>query len=262
MHGRARGRMSTPATGCGSRPIPRESDGPFTFWGDDTGVSENQRAFFRIDVVVPTVVRRLDAGGEAWDEFGGETIDVSAGGVLLAGSEPAPEEHLVEVVLRSGEPSLDVTARGRVVRSDRAADGAWLSAVRFERIPSATERELVRFCFQKEAETAKRVSTVRISVAIPVVLESAAGELHRGSTVNLCADGTRIAAPVEATEGQDVIVRFDERWFGRDLILPATVGPLDERGADLAFGDITRADRAAINRLVIAEERKQRRICA
>jgi PilZ domain-containing protein len=254
--------MSARATACGSRPIPRESDADLTFWGDDTDVSENQRAFFRIDVAVPTVVRRLDAGGEAWDEFGGETIDLSAGGVLLAGSEPAPEEHLVEVVLRSGEPHLDVTARGRVVRSDRASDGAWLSAVRFERIPSATERELVRFCFQKEAETAKRVSTVRISVAIPVIVESGTREPHHGGTVNLCSDGTKPAAPVELAEGQEVVVRFDERWFGRELVLPARVGPVDKHGADLAFGEVSRADRAAINRLVIAEERKQRRTAA
>lgn len=227
-------------------------------------MSDNQRAFFRIDVVVPAVVRRLDAGGEPWDEYGGETIDLSAGGVLLAGSEPAPEEHLVEVVLRSGEPALDVIARGRVVRCDRAPDGAWLSAVRFERIPSTTERELVRFCFQKEAETAKRVSHVRISIwiAIPVVIEGHDGELHRGSTINLCADGTKVAAPCPVTEGEDVVVRFDERWFGRDLMLAATVAPIDKRGADLAFGEVARADRAAINRLVIAEERKQRRICA
>ena len=225
-------------------------------------MSENQRAFFRIDVAVPAVVRRLDAKGEAWDEFGGETIDLSAGGVLLAGSEPAPEEHLVEVVLRSGEPALDVTARGRVVRSDRAVDGAWLSAVRFERVPSATERELVRFCFQKEAETAKRVSTVRISVAIPVVVEHSGGELHRGSTINLCADGTKLAPPCPVTEHEDVVVRFDERWFGRDLILPAEAVRVDKTGVDLAFAELPRADRAAINRLVIAEERKQRRICA
>jgi c-di-GMP-binding flagellar brake protein YcgR len=225
-------------------------------------MSENQRAFFRIDVAVPAVVRRLDAGGEAWDEFGGETIDLSAGGVLLAGSEPAPEEHLVEVVLRSGEPPLDVTVRGRVVRSDRAADGAWLSAVSFERIPSTTERELVRFCFQKEAETAKRVSTVRISIAIPVVVERAEGELLPGSTINLCADGTKLAPSCPVAEHEDVVVRLDERWFGRDLILPAQAARVDKTGVDLAFGEIPRADRAAINRLVIAEERKQRRICA
>ncbi len=230
--------------------------------GDHSIVSDNQRAFFRIDVVVPAVVRRLDSGGEAWDEFGGETIDLSAGGVLLAGSEPAPEEHLVEVVLRSGEPALDVTARGRVVRSDRAPDGAWLSAIRFERLPSTSERELVRFCFRKEAETAKRVSHVRISIAIPVLVEGADGALHHGSTINLCADGAKIAAPCPISDGEHVTVRFDERWFGRDLALPARAGPLDKRGADLAFDEMSRADRAAINRLVIAEERKQRRICA
>jgi hypothetical protein len=38
--------------------------------------------------------------------------------------------------------------------------------------------------------------------------------------------------------------------------------PVARPGADLAFGEVTRADRAAINRLVIAEERKQRRIRA
>jgi c-di-GMP-binding flagellar brake protein YcgR len=225
-------------------------------------VTENQRAFFRIDIVVPAVLRRLDAAGEAWDEFGGETIDLSAGGVLVAGSEPTPEEHLVEVVLRSGEPPLDVTARGRVVRSDRAPDGAWLSAIRFERTPSTTERELVRFCFQKEAETAKRVSHVRISIAIPIVLESATGALHRASTINLCVDGAKVAAPCPVTEGEPLTVRFDGRWFGRDLTLAAHTGPVDKRGADLVFDEMARADRAAINRLVIAEERKQRRMCA
>jgi hypothetical protein len=64
------------------------------------------------------------------------------------------------------------------------------------------------------------------------------------------------------TEGEHVTVRFDERWFGRDLMLPARAGPVDKRGADLVFDEMSRADRAAINRLVIAEERKQRRICA
>jgi c-di-GMP-binding flagellar brake protein YcgR len=166
------------------------------------------------------------------------------------------------VVLRSGEPPLDVTARGRVVRSDRAADGAWLSAVRFERVPPATEREPVRFCFQKEAETAKRVSTMRITVAIPVVVEHAGGEPHRGGTINLCADGMKLAPPCPVAENEEVVVRLDERRFGRDLILHAQAVRADTTGVELAFGEVPRADRAAINPLVIAEERKQRRICA
>jgi len=103
---------------------------------------------------------------------------------------------------------------------------------------------------------------VRISIAIPVVLEHAGGELHRGSTINLCADGTKLAPPCPVTESEDVVVRFDERWFGRDLILPAEAVRVDKTGVDLAFGEIPRADRAAINRVVIAEERKLRRISA
>jgi hypothetical protein len=64
------------------------------------------------------------------------------------------------------------------------------------------------------------------------------------------------------TDHERVVIRFDERWFGRDLVLPAEAVRVDKTGVDLAFEELPRADRAAINRLVIAEERKQRRLSA
>jgi hypothetical protein len=221
-------------------------------------VSENQRAFFRIDAAVAVVVRRLDCDGTSWDEFEGETVDLSAGGVLLTSQEFVPEGHCVEVALHSETPPLELTGTARVVRSWRRSGGSWLSGVCFERLAPQAERELLRFCFLKEREMAERVSNVRIEIAIPTRLQRDDSTIHRASTVNICADGARVTAPWEAARGEQVIVSFAEEWFGRELTLRAQVGRRDERGLDLEFSDTTRADRAAINQLIMAEERRRR----
>jgi hypothetical protein len=221
-------------------------------------VSENQRAFFRIDAVVPVVVRRLDCDGQPWDEFPGETVDLSAGGTLLTAAEFVPAGHTLEIDLRNPSPPLDLTGRGRVVRSWRRSDRSWLSAVCFERLGGQAERHLLQFCFLKEREMAERVSNVRIDIAIPARLERGDHTVHRASTVNICADGARVTAPWDADRGEELYVMFSEEWFGRELRLRAHVGRRDERGFDLEFVDPTRADRAAINQLIMAEERKRR----
>jgi hypothetical protein len=221
-------------------------------------VSENQRSFFRIDAVVAAVVRRLDADGAGWDEFTGETVDLSAGGVLLTSDDFVPEGHLIEVTLHSDSPPLSLTAKARVVRSWRRSTGSWLSGVCFERLAPQGERDLLKFCFMKEREMAERVSNVRIEIAIPARLERGDRSIHRASTVNICADGARVTAPWDADRGEQVIVSFSEEWFGRELTLRAHVGRRDERGFDLEFTDPTRADRAAINQLIMAEERRRR----
>jgi hypothetical protein len=222
-------------------------------------VSENQRAFFRIDAAVSVVVRRLDGDGHGWDEFTGETVDLSAGGVLLSADEPVPEGHHVEVSLHCESPPLALTGKGTVVRSWRKSTGSWLSGVCFERLAAHAERDLLRFCFMKEREMAERVSNVRIDIAIPAHLARGSdGTVHRSSTVNICADGARVTAPWDADRGEEVVVSFSEEWFGRELTLRAHVGRRDERGFDLEFCDTTRADRAAINQLIMAEERRRR----
>jgi PilZ domain len=221
-------------------------------------VIENQRAFFRIDAVVPVTARRLDDDGQVWDEFPGETVDISAGGALLTAKEFVPAGHGLEVELVSASPPLDLVARGRVVRSWRRSDGSWLSAVCFERVEGHAERQLLRFCFLKEREMAERVSNVRIEIAIPARLERADHSVHRASTVNISSDAARVTAPWPADRGEEVHVMFSEEWFGRELRLRAHVGRRDERSFDLEFVDPSRADRAAINQLIMAEERKRR----
>lgn len=223
-----------------------------------TVMSENQRAFFRIDAVVPVVVHRLDRDGNAWDEFAGETVDLSAGGLLLSANEYVPTGQAIEVVLSSALPPLELRSRARVVRSWRTATGKWLSGVCFERLASQAERDLVKFCFMKEREMAERVSNVRIDIAIPGRVQRGDRSTHRTSTVNICADGARVTATWEAERDEEVTLSFSEDWFGRELSILARVGRRDERGFDLEFCDPTRADRAAINQLIMAEERRRR----
>lgn len=221
-------------------------------------MSENQRSFFRIDACVAVVVRRLDSDGTEWDEFKGETVDLSAGGVLLTSEDFVPAGHRIEIVMHCDSPPLELEGKARVVRSWRRSTGSWLSGVCFDHLDPQAERELLRFCFQKEREMAERVSNVRIEIAIPARLQRDDRTIHRASTVNICADGARVTAPWEAARGEHVIVSFAEEWFGRKLTLRATIGRRDERGFDLEFSETTRADRAAINQLIMAEERRQR----
>jgi PilZ domain-containing protein len=221
-------------------------------------MSENQRAFFRIDAVVPVVVHRLDRDGIAWDEFSGETVDLSAGGLLLSAGEYVPTGQAIEVVISSTVPPLELRSRARIVRSWRTTTGEWLSGVCFERLGSQAERDLVKFCFLKEREMAERVSNVRIDIAIPARVQRSDRSVHRASTLNICADGARITAPWDADRDEEVTISFSEDWFGRALSIRARVGRRDERGFDLEFCDPTRADRAAINQLIMAEERRRR----
>ena len=105
---------------------------------------------------------------------------------------------------------------------------------------------------------AERVSNVRIEIAIPTRLERNDRSVHRASTINICADGARVTAPWDAERGEELTVCFSEDWFGRELSIVARVGRRDERGFDLEFCDPTRADKAAINQLIMAEERRRR----
>jgi hypothetical protein len=225
-------------------------------------VSGQQRAFFRIDVAIPVTIHRLDEEGQRWDSFDAETVDLSAGGAMLIGTEPVPVTHRIEIELSSDDPKIDLVCSAKVVRSQRSGEGSWITACSFERIGTATERELVQFCFAEERAIAQRVSNIRVSLEIPVMIEDAAGKIHKGNTVDMCADGSRVAISGSLRQNEPVTLIFSELWFSRQLCLPARTGTYDGRGIDFAFGELSRADRAAINRAVMAEERRRRRPAA
>jgi hypothetical protein len=90
-----------------------------------------------------------------------------------------------------------------------------------------------------------------------VRLECRDRAVHHASTENMCADGARVRTSWQADLNEEVTVAFDERWFGRELVMPAHVRRRGEHGVDLEFST-TRADRAAINQLVMADERRRR----
>jgi hypothetical protein len=225
-------------------------------------VSGQQRAFFRIDVAIPVTIHRLDQGGQRWDDFDAETVDLSAGGAMLIGPEPVPVTDRIEIELSSDDPKIDLVCTARVVRSQRTGEASWITACSFERVGSATERELVQFCFAEERAIAQRVSNIRVSLEIPVMIEDGGGKIHRGNTVDMCADGSRVATSSTLKRDEPVTLIFSELWFSRQLCLPARTGTYDGRGIDFAFGELSRADRAAINRAVMAEERRRRRPAA
>jgi len=227
-----------------------------------SSVSGQQRAFFRIDVAIPVTVHRLDQGGQRWDSFDAETVDLSAGGAMLIGSEPVPVTDRIEIELSSDDPKIDLVCSARVVRSQRTGQGSWITACSFERVGTATERELVQFCFAEERAIAQRVSNIRVSLEIPVMIEDSGGKIHKGNTVDMCADGSRVATSATLKRDEQVTLIFSELWFSRQLCLPARTGSYDGRGIDFGFGELSRADRAAINRAVMAEERRRRRPAA
>ncbi len=51
----------------------------------------------------------------------------------------------------------------------------------------------MQFCFAEERAIAQRVSNIRVSLEIPVMIEDSGGKIHKGDTVDMCADGSRVA---------------------------------------------------------------------
>ena len=98
-----------------------------------------EREYVRIKAARPLLVYRV---GDQM-EVPSYTVDVSGGGLLLAGPDNLKrgDEIQFTLTIRPGEPP--VTGRGRVVRKDVQGRGA----VEFEQISELDRRRLVRFIF-------------------------------------------------------------------------------------------------------------------
>jgi hypothetical protein len=105
-----------------------------------------RRDHVRADAVRPATVAL--AGGEHVDTW---TLNVSAGGVLMAGPASLRVGDTVWVRLRLSDGHPPIAVEGRVARETREG----FRAVRIEAILDADREMLVRFVFEREREARK-----------------------------------------------------------------------------------------------------------
>jgi hypothetical protein len=118
---------------------------------------EQRRYHVRVIGEWPVVCHRLTSDGLLGDPFGAETVDLSAGGMLIVTDEllyrPAKMAALLDMV----EPRLVV--RGSVVRAG-GRDGRHLCAMRFDALPASTTFALSRFVLLQVRERGQASSPV------------------------------------------------------------------------------------------------------
>lgn len=123
----------------------RAPEGTIAFTADREGRVDNLRASPRLDVQLPV---RVSAGGRTIE---GHTLNVSAGGALLAGGSFGPRDGAVEVAIQMPQGGREVNARGIVVRALPQGTG-----IRFTDIEPAARDHLDTFVLSIRAALARR----------------------------------------------------------------------------------------------------------
>lgn len=114
---------------------------------------EQLREFFRVDVTAPLVARPALPGNALPDEkewaLTGETIDVSASGLLVIFSEPIEQGELVRVeLILPTEDTLPIQAVAHVVRNKKITKNQHQIALHFDRIKSEDRDRIMACCFE------------------------------------------------------------------------------------------------------------------
>jgi hypothetical protein len=123
----------------------RAQVGTIAFTADREGRVDNLRASPRLDVQLPV---RVSVGGQTLDSH---TLNVSAGGALLAGNAFGPRDGAVEVTIQMPQDGPEVRARGLVVRA--LPEGTGIS---FTDIEPAAREHLDSFVLNIRAALARR----------------------------------------------------------------------------------------------------------
>jgi hypothetical protein len=120
-------------------------EGTIAFTANREGRVDNLRASPRLDVQLPV---RVSAGGRTTESH---TLNVSAGGALLAGGPFGPRDGAVEVTIQMPQGGREVNARGIVVRALPEGTG-----IRFTDIEPAARDHLDTFVLSIRAALARR----------------------------------------------------------------------------------------------------------
>jgi c-di-GMP-binding flagellar brake protein YcgR len=105
----------------------------------------------------PVVCHRLTSDGLLGEPFQAETVDLSAGGMLMVTDERLYRPAKMAAMLDMIEPRLML--RGSVVRAG-GRDGRHLCAMRFEPLPASTIFTLSRFVLLQVRERGQASSPV------------------------------------------------------------------------------------------------------
>jgi hypothetical protein len=123
----------------------RALQGTVAFTADREGRIDNLRASPRLDVQLPVTV---SVGGQTHETH---TLNVSAGGALLAGTMFGPRDGAVEVTIQMPQDGPEVRARGLIVRA--LPDG---TGIQFTDIDPADRDQLDSMVLSIRAALARR----------------------------------------------------------------------------------------------------------
>jgi PilZ domain len=107
-----------------------------------------RREFVRVEASQPVVL----IGEEAGSALSAHAIELSGGGMLLAGSAALPLDASVRFTLNLGPGHLPISGLGHVVR----VEGSGRYAVAFDAITHADRQRLIHFIFQRQRDALAR----------------------------------------------------------------------------------------------------------
>jgi c-di-GMP-binding flagellar brake protein YcgR len=118
---------------------------------------EQRRYHVRVIGEWPVICHRLTSDGLLGEPFRAETVDLSAGGMLVVTDERLYRPAKMAALLDMVEPRL--VMRGSVVRAG-GRDGRHLCAMRFDTPPASTTFALSRFVLLQVKERGQAASPV------------------------------------------------------------------------------------------------------
>ncbi|HEY0387866.1 MAG TPA: PilZ domain-containing protein [Gaiellales bacterium] len=183
-------------------------------------MERERRAFLRVETDIAVACSELQADGGRSDPVPRAALNLSAGGVKLAG---APDARLavgsrqwLEIEFRN--PRFLVFTAAEVVRMD--ADG---EALRFDPLEEYTEQRVVRWVYAQDRRLFERHAQARIPLRLRAVCRRVAPsgdavEEFAAATVDFALDGVRVRTERVVPEGALVDLELD---FG-DRLPPFT----------------------------------------
>jgi hypothetical protein len=192
-----------------------------------------RRAFLRVETEVDVSASLLTEDGTRGEAFAGQTVDLSAGGMLLRTPTALRSGDVLWLELTVEQPRILVFTRATVVRVEPAAYG-----VRFDELDEYVEQRMVRWVYGQDRRLADRQAQARIPVRVrAVITQHGLGQREFAApTVDISADGIWIATDRALHMGEAVDVAVELEPDGEPFEAPATVEGIEEGVQGHRFG--------------------------